>query len=150
MSQGPIGLSLGRGPQGPTGPASTLPLAPHVKGTDSSASAATAEAIFCRLAAAGTIKGVYFNPRGNATQDATNNATMTVRHYNSAGSLQTTWSQSTTSGGGGSQTNNTPWAIATSLSVSGSAGDYFTLQITKSGTGVTIAAGNTQVDFQPS
>lgn len=149
-SAGATGATGGTGATGATGPASTLPLAPHVKGTDSSASAATAEAIFCRAAAPGTAKSVYFNPRGNAVQDAANNGTMTVRHYNNSNALQTTWSQSTTSGGGGSQSNNVPWAIATGLSVSVSAGDYFTLQITKGGTGVTIAAGNTQVDFQPS
>lgn len=153
---GPIGPSLGRGPAGSagatgaTGPASTLPGCPHVKGTDASASAATAEQIFWRLAAAGTVKSVYFNPRGAATADNANYANITVRHYNSAGVLQTTWSQTTQISGGGAHVNNTPWPIATALSVAGSAGDYFTLQITKPGTGVTVAAGNTQVDVTPS
>lgn len=129
---------------GITGP--TISSVPHVKGTDSSASAATAEAIFWRAPGAGTIKSVYFEPRGNATADASNYASMIVRHYNSSAVLQTTWTATTQST---SQANNTPWAIATALSVAMSAGDYFTLQITKAGTGVTVAAGNTQVDFIP-
>jgi hypothetical protein len=126
---------------GLTGPTTTG--IPHVKGTDASASATTGEAIFWRSPGGGTIKSVYFEPRGNATADGTNYGSMIVRHYNSAGVLQTTWTATTQVTG---HTNNTPWVIASGLSVAMTAGDYFTLQITKSGTGVTIAAGNTHVD----
>lgn len=126
---------------GLTGPTTTG--LPHVKGTDASAAATTGEAIFWRSPGGGTIKSVYFEPRGNATADATNYGSMIVRHYNSAASLQTTWTATTQVTG---HTNNTPWVVASALSVAMTAGDYFTLQITKSGTGVTIAAGNTHVD----
>ncbi len=130
-----------------TGP--TLSGCPHVKGADGSMGAATAEAIFWRTPAAGTAKSVYFEPRTSVTANNTDYATLTVRHYNSAGSLQTTWAQTTQISGGGAMTNNTPWPIATGLSVALTAGDYFTLQITKSGAGQSIGAGNTHVDYIP-
>ena len=130
-----------------TGP--TLTGAPHVKGADGSAGAVTAEAIFWRTPAAGTAKSVYGCYRATSTANNTDYATFTVRHYNAAGSLQTTWTQTTQISGGGTITNNVPWAIATGLSVALTAGDYFTLQIGKSGTGVSTGAGNTHVDYIP-
>lgn len=130
-----------------TGP--TVSGDPHVKGADGSAGAATAEAIFWRIPGSGTAKSVYFEPRTSVTANNTDYATITVRHYNSAGSLQTTWAQTTQISGGGAMTNNTPWPIATGLSVALTAGDYFTLQITKSGAGQSIGAGNTHVDYIP-
>ena len=87
--------------------------------------------------------------RATSTANNTDYATFTVRHYNAAAALQTTWTQTTQISGGGTITNNVPWAIATGLSVALTAGDYFTLQIGKSGTGVSTGAGNTHVDYIP-
>lgn len=143
MSQGPIGLSIGRGPL------PSASSAPHVKGADSSATAPTAAAIFWRAASACVLRGIVGCYRSTSTGDNANYATITVRQFDQAGVLKNTWSKSTQLTDGGTITTNVPWLIASGLAIQVSAGDYFDFAIAKTSSGVSVGAGNTYLDTAP-
>jgi hypothetical protein len=112
---------------------------------DGAAATATSETAMGMIspAAGGNVVAAYFVPQAALTADPTNNATLTIQKRTAGGAAVTIAQVTTTTaaGGTGNWTAWQPVPITVSASAVANALDAITFNISKSGTGVVVPAG---------
>lgn len=124
--------------------------ATFTKVVDGSAAATTAETLVFRAPFAGTVRAAYFVPDAALTANDTNFASLLVdKRPASAPGTPANVATLTTEVASGSWVAWTAVSLGTLSNEDFEAGDVFTFEITKDGTGVVVPDGVLVLDYDP-